>query len=47
MMLPIGNYHKADVRGMAEERGLPVFNKPDSYEICFVPKPFTGENSNN
>lgn len=37
MMLPIGDFHKTDVRQMAEDRGLPVFNKPDSYEICFVP----------
>lgn len=37
MLLPIGDFHKPAVRGMAEERGLPVFNKPDSYEICFVP----------
>jgi tRNA-specific 2-thiouridylase len=36
-LLPIGEYDKADVRKMAEERGLPVFSKPDSQEICFVP----------
>ena len=37
MMLPIGNMHKADVRALAEEMDLPVFDKPDSQEICFVP----------
>ncbi|MCH2161173.1 MAG: tRNA 2-thiouridine(34) synthase MnmA [Phycisphaerales bacterium] len=37
MLLPIGNMHKADVRALAEELELPVFNKPDSQEICFVP----------
>ena len=37
MMLPIGGYEKAEVRSIAEELGLPVFDKPDSQEICFVP----------
>ncbi len=37
MILPVGRYHKADVRKMAEQMKLPVFDKPDSYEICFVP----------
>ncbi|MFM9994370.1 MAG: tRNA 2-thiouridine(34) synthase MnmA [Phycisphaerales bacterium] len=37
MMLPIGEFHKPRVREMAERFGLPVFNKPDSQEICFVP----------
>ncbi len=37
LMLPIGEYEKHDVRKMAEEFKLPVFNKPDSQEICFVP----------
>jgi len=37
MMLPIGGFAKSDVRAMAEELGLPVFDKPDSQEICFVP----------
>mgnify|MGYP001807710140 CR=1 FL=1 len=37
MMLPIGAYPKAQVREMAKQRDLPVFDKPDSYEICFVP----------
>ena len=37
MLLPIGEMHKAEVRGQAERWGLPVFDKPDSQEICFVP----------
>ncbi|MFI4854388.1 MAG: tRNA 2-thiouridine(34) synthase MnmA [Phycisphaerales bacterium JB065] len=37
MLLPIGGYEKPEVRAIAEELGLPVFDKPDSQEICFVP----------
>jgi len=37
MMLPIGQFEKTRVREMAKELGLPVFDKPDSQEICFVP----------
>ena len=37
MLLPIGEMHKAEVRGLAERWGLPTFDKPDSQEICFVP----------
>src|SRR3984957_7209213 len=36
-LLPIGGYEKPAVRAIAEEMNLPVFNKPDSQEICFVP----------
>jgi tRNA-specific 2-thiouridylase len=36
-LLPVGEYHKADVRDLARRFGLPVFDKPDSQEICFVP----------
>jgi tRNA-specific 2-thiouridylase len=36
-LLPIGDLEKREVRRMAEELKLPVFNKPDSQEICFVP----------
>ncbi|RAE56626.1 tRNA 2-thiouridine(34) synthase MnmA, partial [Burkholderia multivorans] len=35
---PIGaSASKADVRAEAAERGFPVANKPDSYDICFIP----------
>lgn len=37
MMLPVGEYEKPRVREMAEQFGLPVFDKADSQEICFVP----------
>jgi len=37
MMLPIGGLEKPRVRELAEKYGLPVFDKPDSQEICFVP----------
>jgi tRNA-specific 2-thiouridylase len=37
MMLPIGEMEKPRVRELAREMGLPVFDKPDSQEICFVP----------
>jgi tRNA-specific 2-thiouridylase len=36
-LLPVGNFEKHEVRKIAEEMKLPVFNKPDSQEICFVP----------
>lgn len=37
MLLPIGEMVKPDVRAYAQQHQLPVFNKPDSQEICFVP----------
>lgn len=37
MLLPIGDMEKHEVRAIAESHQLPVFNKPDSQEICFVP----------
>jgi tRNA-specific 2-thiouridylase len=37
MLLPIGGYRKSEVRAIARELDLPVFDKPDSQEICFVP----------
>ena len=37
MLLPIGEMEKSEVRRIAEELKLPVFDKPDSQEICFVP----------
>jgi tRNA-specific 2-thiouridylase len=36
-LLPIGNFEKHEVRKIAQDLKLPVFNKPDSQEICFVP----------
>ncbi|MDZ4831077.1 MAG: tRNA 2-thiouridine(34) synthase MnmA [Phycisphaerae bacterium] len=37
MLLPVGGLTKPEVRRIAEECDLPVFDKPDSQEICFVP----------
>jgi len=37
MLLPIGELEKPRVRELAHEFKLPVFDKPDSQEICFVP----------
>lgn len=37
MLLPIGAMEKSDVRALAQQFGLPTFDKPDSQEICFVP----------
>ena len=37
VMFPIGAYAKEEVREMARQLGLPVANKPDSMEICFIP----------
>jgi tRNA-specific 2-thiouridylase len=37
MLLPVGGLTKAEVRRIAREMDLPVFDKPDSQEICFVP----------
>lgn len=34
---PLGAYTKAQVRDMAEKRGLVNAKKPDSQDICFVP----------
>ncbi len=37
-IFPLGSYEKTEIREMAEEFGLmKVADKPDSYEICFVP----------
>jgi tRNA-specific 2-thiouridylase len=34
---PIGHLTKPEVREYAHARKLPVANKPDSHEICFIP----------
>lgn len=36
-LMPVGAYEKPMVREMAEKAGLPVAQKADSMEICFVP----------
>lgn len=37
ILLPVGDYEKPAIRELAEEAGLRVAQKKDSYEICFVP----------
>ena len=37
LLLPVGELPKARVRELAREAGLPVADKPDSQEICFIP----------
>jgi tRNA-specific 2-thiouridylase len=36
LLLPIGGYTKLQVRDMARRRGLPVADKDESMELCFV-----------
>jgi tRNA-uridine 2-sulfurtransferase len=38
LMFPLGADAKADIRGLARDFRLPVADKPDSQDICFVPK---------
>ena len=37
LLLPVGEYDKAAIRALAEERALINARKPDSQDICFVP----------
>ena len=47
LLLPVGEYPKSDIRRIAADAGLPVADKPDSQEICFIPdgdyRKFVGE----
>lgn len=36
-LFPVGGMTKAEIRAIARERGLPVAEKAESQEICFVP----------
>ncbi len=37
-LLPLGDYHKTEIRQMAHDMGYPeLAKKSESYEICFVP----------
>lgn len=36
-LMPVGAYTKDEIRAIALENQIPVANKPDSQEICFVP----------
>jgi len=37
LVLPLGQYTKSETRALARELGIPVADKPDSMEICFIP----------
>ncbi len=37
LLFPVGEYPKTEIRRLAFEMGLPLHDKPDSAEICFVP----------
>ncbi len=37
LLLPLGEFHKTEIREMAARLRLGVAQKPDSQEICFVP----------
>lgn len=36
LLFPLGEYRKREVRDLARELGLPVAEKKDSFDICFV-----------
>ncbi|MBE5874348.1 MAG: tRNA 2-thiouridine(34) synthase MnmA [Lachnospiraceae bacterium] len=36
-LMPVGEYPKEEIRNLALSAGLPVANKPDSQDICFIP----------
>jgi tRNA-specific 2-thiouridylase len=38
LLFPLGDYTKPEVRHIAVELGLPVADKPDSADICFIPR---------
>lgn len=37
-LFPLGNLSKQEVRNIACELGLPVADKPDSQQLCFIPE---------
>lgn len=37
VLFPLAGYTKDEVRGIAERSGLPLFDKPESQDICFIP----------
>lgn len=36
-LMPLSNMQKDEVRAIAEKISLPIFDKPDSQDICFIP----------
>ena len=47
LLLPVGEHPKSEIRQIAADARLPVADKPDSQEICFIPdgdyRKFVGE----
>ena len=37
LLLPVGEYKKEEIRNLAHKYNLPIADKPDSQEICFIP----------
>ena len=37
VLFPLGEYDKSEIREIAKEAGIPVAEKKDSQEICFIP----------
>ncbi len=37
LAFPVGGYSKDEIREIARREGLPVADKPDSQDICFIP----------
>ena len=37
VLLPVGEYSKLEIRALAKSLALPVHDKADSQEICFIP----------
>lgn len=36
LLFPVGEYSKDDIRQIAKDKKLPVFNRPDSQDLCFL-----------
>lgn len=36
VLLPVGEYSKDEIRRIARDKDLPVFNRPDSQDLCFL-----------
>ena len=36
VLLPVGEYSKSDIRQIAKDKHLPVFDRPDSQDLCFL-----------
>ncbi len=37
ILFPLGGFRKEEIRALAGQHQLPIANKPDSQEICFIP----------